>query len=229
MILICFALSDWIVFIIVPLFWESVNPSFPRISRPGRLTAFEFTTRISLLTASRCPDLSFSCMAPAIGISMLLKHLYLVWHLVGSFHLADLHCWSILLASSFPMKLLGQPVSASQSMSMPSEVVFTQILSVRMGEYLLGWALLNIFGLINLTVFQLPNTSCMKIVFSRGKVSSLLSDWVSWLWGGCCWSSVVVLMLRTRRVCGMFCWIVLCWGLICCVCRMIFADRHTLL
>ena len=164
MILICIALSDSILFIFIPLFWESVNPSFPRMSRPSRLTVFEFTTRISLLAASHCPELSFSWIAPAIGISMLLKHLYLVWHSFGSFHLAVLHCWSILFASSLPMKLLGLPVSASQSISVPSEVVFNQISSVSVGENLLGWALLNVFCLIKLTVFKLLNTSFIKVL-----------------------------------------------------------------
>ena len=92
MILICIALSDWILIKFISLFWERVNPSFPRMSHPSRLTVFEFTTRISLLAASHCPDLSFSWIAPAIGISMLLKHLYFVWHSFGSFYLADLHC-----------------------------------------------------------------------------------------------------------------------------------------
>ena len=152
MILICIALSDWILFIFIPLFWESVNPSFPRMSRPSRLTVFEFTTRIPLLAASHFPDLSFSWIAPAIGISMLLKHLFFVWHSFGSFYLADMHCWSILFASSLPLKRLGLPVSASQSISIPSDVVFNQTSSVRVGGYLLGWTLLNVFGLIKLTV-----------------------------------------------------------------------------
>ena len=159
LILICIALSGWILFICIPLFWESVNPSFPSTSRPSRLTMLEFTTRISLLHVSHCPDLSFNCMAPVIGISMLLKHLYLTGHSFGLFHLADLHCCYTLSASSLPMKLLGLPVSASQSISVLSEVVLIQISSDRLGEYLLGCSLLNVLGLMEFTVFQLSNTS----------------------------------------------------------------------
>ena len=59
MILICNVLSEWILFICVPLFWESVNPSFPRMSRPIRFTVFASTTSISLLVATRCPELRF--------------------------------------------------------------------------------------------------------------------------------------------------------------------------
>ena len=175
MILICIALSGWILFIFIPLFWESVNPSFPSTSRPSRLTVLEFTTRISLLYVSQYQDLSFNCLALVIGISMLLKHLYLTGHSLGSFHLADLHCCNILFASSLPIKLLGLPVSASQSISVLSEVV-VQISSDRLGEYLLGCSLLNVLGLMKFTVFQLSNTSCMKNVFSRSMISSLLCD-----------------------------------------------------
>ena len=204
MILICIALSEWMLFIYVPLLWESVNPSFPRMSRPSRFTLFASTTSISLLAASRCPELSCSWIVPAIGISMSLKHLYLVWHPVGAFHLAHLHCWRILFASALQIKLLGLPVSASQSISVLSEVVFIQISSEMLGESLCGWALWNVFRLIRLTVFQLSNNSWMKNVFSRSMLSSLVSEWVSWFWFGiCCWSGVG-LMLLTRRVCGCF-------------------------
>ena len=55
-----------------------------------------------------------------------------------SFHLEDLHCCSFFSASCLPIKLLGLPVSASQSISVLSEVVRIQISSDRLGEYLLG-------------------------------------------------------------------------------------------
>ena len=224
MILICIALSGWILFICIPLFWESVNPSCPSTPRPSRLTVLEFTTRISLLHVYQCPDLSFTCMAPVIGISRLLKDLYLTGHSFRSFHLADLHCCNILSASSLPMKLLGLPVSASQSISVLSEVVLIQISSDRLGEYLFGCSMLNVVGLMKFTVVQLANTSFMKNVFSRSMVSSILSDWVSWNWVGAYRFCVVALMLRTRRVSEM-----LCWGAIFWVCHRSFADQHTLL
>ena len=197
---------------------------FPSTSCPSSLTVLELTTRISLLHVSQCPDLIFNCTAPVFRISMLLKHLYLTGHSFGSFHLADQHCCDILSASSLPMKLLGLPVSASQTISVLSEVVLIQISSDRLGEYLLGCSLLNVLNLMKFTVFQLSNTSCMKNVFSRSMVSSSLFDWVSWNWVGACWFCVVALMLRTRRVWGMLCWDVIYW-----VCHRSFADRHTLL
>ena len=138
LILICNALSKLILLMCVPLFWDSVNQSFPKMSFPNRFTVFASTTFISLLVASRSPERRFAWIIPLIGISMLLKHLYCVWHPVGSFHLADLQCWRILFASVLQTKLLGLPVSASQSISVVSEEVLIQISSEMLGDNLCG-------------------------------------------------------------------------------------------
>ena len=108
---------------------------------PNRFTVFASTTSISLFVASRCPERRFIWIIPVIGISMLLKHRYCVWHPVGCFHLADLQCWSIISASVLQTKILGLPVSASQSISVVSEEVLIQISPVILGDNLCGWAL----------------------------------------------------------------------------------------
>ena len=159
MIFICIVLSKLILLMCVPLFCESVNPSFPRISRPMRFTVLALTTKISLFVASRSPERRFICVIPVIGISKLLKHLYCVWHFVGSFHLADLHCCINLSASVLQMKLRGLPVSASQSVSTVSVDVLIQISSEMFGDNLCGCALTKFSGFMRFMVFQLSNTS----------------------------------------------------------------------
>ena len=161
MIFISSLLSKLILLLCVHLFCEIENPSFPRISRPMRFTVFALTTKISLFVASRSPDRRFICIITVIGISMLLKHLYCVWPFVGSFHMADLHCFIILSASVLQMKLRGLPVSASQSVSNVSVDVLIQISSEIFGDSLCGCAWTKFFGCMRFTVFQLSNTSWM--------------------------------------------------------------------
>ena len=161
MIFISSLSSDLMLLMFVPLFCERVNPNFPNISRPIRFTVFALTTRISLFFASRSPDRRFICIIPVIGISMLLKHLYWVWLLVGFFHLADLHICIILSASVLQMKLRGLPVSASQFVSNVSVDVLIQISSEMFGDSFCGCALTKFFGCTRFTVFQLSNTSWM--------------------------------------------------------------------
>ena len=159
MIFISSLLSKLMLLMCVPLFCESMNPSFPRISRPIRFTVFALTTRFSLFVASRSQDRRFICIIPVIGISMLLKHLYWVWPFVGSFHLADLHFCIILSASVLQMKLRGLPVSASQFVSNVSVDVLIQISSEIFGDSFCGCAWTKFFGCMRFTVFQLSNTS----------------------------------------------------------------------
>ena len=110
--------SDWFLFICVPMLWERVNPSFPSTSYSSSLTVLDVTTRISFSVASQCPNFRFIWIALVMGISRLLKHLYFVEQSLGSFHFEDLQFWSILSASSSFTKLLGLPALASQSISL---------------------------------------------------------------------------------------------------------------
>ena len=113
----CMGVLGWISFISVPLLWDSVNPSFPSKFCPSRLTVLELTTRISFSVSSQCPDFRYIWVAPDMDISRLLKHLCFVEQSLGSSHLEDLQNCSILSASSLLTKLLGLPVSASESIS----------------------------------------------------------------------------------------------------------------
>ena len=161
--------------ICIPLCCERVNPSFQRTSRPSRLTVLVLTTRISLSVASQFPDFRFSLIAPLMGISRLLKHLYFGEHLLRFIHLETLQLRSILSASSLMTKLLGLLISALQSISILLEVVRIYISSDNLGQYLAGFSFLNEFGMMKLTVFQLSKICWMKKVFSRSTVSSFAS------------------------------------------------------
>ena len=113
----CMEVSDWTLRLCVPLLWARMNPSFPIRSRPKSLTVLELTTRISFSVASQCSHCRFIWIAHVMGISKLLKHLYFVKESLGCLHLEVLQLWSILSASSLLTKLLGLPLSASQSIS----------------------------------------------------------------------------------------------------------------
>ena len=98
--------SQWIWCTCLPWLWDRVKSSLPRTFLPKRLTVLVSTFKISS-SASQSPDLRSRRLAPIMGISTLLRHLYLSKVLLGVIHVEILHIWKIFSASSFLMKLLG--------------------------------------------------------------------------------------------------------------------------